>query len=384
MHNNRKVNGGKKEAIEKGRRAMDKSRSGQDSDGQNGMEVDPNMNQGIVRFQAPLDHANELIMSEETADPGRNALITPLAGQTQSEIDAARARADELGRSDQEQVNNPVSKKAATKKGSGTKSGTGPTRKRKTDDDSDDAYHPTTRRTNKRQSSGAVKKEYKGKYPQRYNAELGANVITSLPSPPHSTPAPIPPAPHQDHYFSGSGQYQAPASPVTSSYRTGYHNTYQGTAAPFSCMGGATTYQGQNNAMTNATGHGHSYGAPPGGYGSNYHPSVYHTPYQDTPEAVAVWLQQRDEQRQAQARANGNSQAVNPQAVDPTLDDLNPLNPGRNPRTTAQALSQLTFPHAPGAVADEFNENEPEPEELYQFATPEERRKSQRKPPRRS
>ncbi|MCJ1245465.1 hypothetical protein MMC30_002669 [Trapelia coarctata] len=411
VHNNRKVNGGKKHAIEEGRRAM-----AQNSDGSSPMEVVPNVTRGAVDFRAPLndstplDPSAEIIASAETADPGRNARIIPRAGQTITEVDRERARAR---RENQAQANNLTNKKAASKKGAAAKAGTGAARKRKTDDDSDDStYQPIAKKTNKRQSAGAAKREYKGKYPIEYNAETGETVITSLPSPTRSMPAPIQPAPIQpaprpDHSFLPSGQYPAaPAYPATSSYGMDYHNLYQPNAAPSTYTGGATRYQSQQNAMMGVTGLGLPYGDPYGGYGSGYQDPrnqgpTYHGQYADTPERFAQTYQHLiDPNNRSRNGGNPLDQDRNPLAgsgtVEPRRTRGNPLNPsqntlarsntvdprlsGDNPLNLSQPPSDIIFPHAPGNVDNEFDQDEPEPLDLSDFTSLGQRRKRQRKP----
>jgi len=376
VHNNRKVNGGKKEAIEQGRRAMEEGcRSVTGSNGS------PPLN---LVIGAPLNFANGSMTSAGTANPGSLALTALPAVQTQPEIDVAFVRSNRLAHLNQEQADKPANKKTAAKRGSAAKSGGGATRKRKTDDDSDSAYQPSSRKPTKKQSNGATKKEYKGKYPKTYNAELGQDVITSLPSPPRSTPAPIQPAPRPDQSFSASGLYPMIEYPATSSHGMGYPTLYQSNTAQSSYMGNATSYQDQQNAMTSVTNSGYPYGPPQNGYGSGFQAPSYGGQYHDTPEAFARTYQHMiDHSSTLDPRLDGRN-PLDPSQVLPT--ESNPLNPrqasstGDNSLNPTQAVSELAFPHAPGTIANEFDQDEPEPEELYDFTSPGQRRKRQRKP----
>lgn len=287
------------------------------------------------------------------SDRNPNVDVFPLGGLTQADMDEA------LARSLQEREGQPATKKA--KKGSAAKSGTKATRKRKTSEDSDDTYQPETKKTTKKGSTEGAQREYKGKkYPMVYDEESKRFVIKSADSPPRSTSARVQPGVTPEQLVSVLAQSSRPSVsqyPAPSAYHTSYQNPYQPSAAPSAYMTGMT-YQDHQYAMTSAGNQGLSYGTAPMGSGFG---------------SYDLYGQTHGSQRQVEHETRMRDVEASMETVDPRLTGRNPLNP-------SQPLSDLALPHAPGTVGNEFGQDEPEPEDLYEFSSLGTRRKRDRKP----
>lgn len=325
------------------------------------------------------------------------------SGWTSQTQNARGHTSDTPGASAQEQAKTPGSKRAAAKRAPATKA-----RKRKNDDESDSPYQPSGKRNTKKQPAAKkqpatknrvkTEKPYNGIYPVVHDPELNTGVISSVPSPPRSVPVPL-------HPPSSIG-YQIPFQP------TGYQNPFQSAdyQNPYQPTGYQNPYQvtGSREAYLNSLYH-NDYAPPPTipRPVPEPEPEPVRESYEDRMRAAGYGIVERrpllqqvsdnnasfGQGLQLSARPSlfgGPHQVDNPpsslfggphqvgnlrsQTVDPYLTGRNPLSPN-------QPLSELALSHGPNTVGNEFGENEPEPEELYQFASlGHRRRRSRRKP----
>lgn len=377
VKNNRKVNGGKKIMIEEGKRRLAEAWDRENSS--------PLAESNLRRGQRQIADGDNMTINDGDSMVVNVSDRPVLLNRTPRTRNARRHTSDTPGASAQEQAKTPGSKRAAAKKAPATKP-----RKRKNDDESDSPYQPSGKRNTKKQpaTKNRVKTEkpYNGKYPVVHDPDLNTDIISSVPSPPRSVPVPLQPpssvgyqTSFQPTGYQNSFQptdYQNPYQPagyqnqcrVTGSREAYlasiYHNDYAPQSPiprPNSRPNSSPVRETYEQRMR-AAGLGPVDRAPLpqhvlGNYASFGHglesstrPSLFGDPHQvnNLPSSLFGGPHQVDNRRS--------------QTVDPRLTGHIPLNP-------SQPLSELALPHALNTVGNEFDQNEPEPEELYEFTS---------------